>query len=244
MSDNLFAPPSKPRSSRLTLILVLALVASGAANYWLWQERQRAIADGKSAIAKLAAAEATARDVTQKIQEMQGESIALAEKKPPPPARDARDAGIAASEAAKKAEQDAATAKELAAKPEPEAKAKAKATDSGDEDKDEGQGQARGKGQSQARAPGDGGGQGVVPAREEGREARQGRQAHQVDEAREAGAFGQGGEARPARAQESGGEARGALPRSRALGAKLAAAATVTGIAPVRNSTLTVAARH
>ena len=66
MSDDPFAPPGGRRSARPVQLLVLALLASGAANAWLWQDRQRAVADAKSATGKLAAAEAAQKELAQK----------------------------------------------------------------------------------------------------------------------------------------------------------------------------------
>ena len=74
-------PIIKQRSPAPIVLLVLLLLASGAANYWLWTERQRAMSEAKTAVSKLAADEASFTEMKQKVEMLQTENADLAEAK-------------------------------------------------------------------------------------------------------------------------------------------------------------------
>ena len=74
-------PIIKQRSPAPIVLLVLLLLASGAANYWLWTERQRATSEAKAAVSKLAADEASFTEMKQKVEMLQTENADLAEAK-------------------------------------------------------------------------------------------------------------------------------------------------------------------
>jgi hypothetical protein len=74
-------PIIKQRSPAPIVLLVLLLLASGGANYWLWTERQRATSDAKAAVAKLAAEEASFTEMKQKVEMLQTENADLTEAK-------------------------------------------------------------------------------------------------------------------------------------------------------------------
>jgi chromosome segregation ATPase len=74
-------PIIKQRSPAPIVLLVLLLLASGAANYWLWTERQRATSEAKAAVSKLAEEEASFSEMKQKVGMLQSENADLAEAK-------------------------------------------------------------------------------------------------------------------------------------------------------------------
>ena len=74
-------PIVKQRSPAPIVLLVLLLLASGGANYWLWTERQRATSEAKAAVSKLAAEEASFTEMKQKVEMLQTENADLTEAK-------------------------------------------------------------------------------------------------------------------------------------------------------------------
>jgi hypothetical protein len=74
-------PIIKQRSPAPMVLLVLLLLASGGANYWLWTERQRATSEAKTAVSKLAAEEASFTEMKQKVDMLQTENADLTEAK-------------------------------------------------------------------------------------------------------------------------------------------------------------------
>jgi hypothetical protein len=73
MNYDAYGNPIKPKSSGVLLPVVLALLVSGAGNYWLWKERSRLTAEAFTATAKLAAAEAVQRETTDKLAKLEAE---------------------------------------------------------------------------------------------------------------------------------------------------------------------------
>lgn len=80
-----FDPYGQPvftrRSPAPIVLLVLVLLASGGANYWLWKERQRATSEVHAAVGKLTAAEAVHKELTEKVAKLETENAELAEAK-------------------------------------------------------------------------------------------------------------------------------------------------------------------
>jgi hypothetical protein len=74
-----YGNPIKPKSSGLILPLLVILLASGGANYWLWKERAKTSAEAFTATAKLAAVEAMQNEMTQRIAKMEAEKAELTE---------------------------------------------------------------------------------------------------------------------------------------------------------------------
>jgi hypothetical protein len=74
-----YGNPIKPKSSGLIVPLVLLVLASGGANYWLWKERSKTTAQAFEATAKLAASEAMQKEMAQKIQMFDTDRAALVE---------------------------------------------------------------------------------------------------------------------------------------------------------------------
>ena len=74
-------PIIKQRSPAPVVLLVLLLLASGGANYWLWTERQRATSEAKAAVTKLASEEASFSEMKQKVEMLQTENADLTEAK-------------------------------------------------------------------------------------------------------------------------------------------------------------------
>jgi hypothetical protein len=72
---------TKPKSASLILPLLLALLASGGANYWLWKERVKLTADTNAASVKLAVAEGAQKELSEKVEKLEGERASLVEAK-------------------------------------------------------------------------------------------------------------------------------------------------------------------
>jgi len=81
MNYDAYGNPIKPKSSGVVLPLLLALLLSGAGNYWLWKERAKATGDAYTATAKLAAAEAVQKEAAEKIEKLETERASLIEAK-------------------------------------------------------------------------------------------------------------------------------------------------------------------
>src|SRR5215471_16596100 len=141
MNYDAYGNPIKPKSSGVVLPLLLALLLSGAGNYWLWKERAKATGDAYTATAKLAAAEAVQKEAAEKIEKLETERAGLIEAKD----QAVKDAQARALELAKlkddvagvevvkeptpdadKDKKDAKPDKKADEKAEPKAKAKAK----------------------------------------------------------------------------------------------------------------------
>ena len=148
MNYDAYGNPIKPKSSGVVVPLLLALLLSGAGNYWLWKERGKAMGDAYTATAKLTAAEAVQKEAAEKIEKLETERAGLIEAKEqavkdaqaralelaklkddvagvevtkePPPDTDKKEAKPGAK-GDKKADEKAET------KPSPKAKAKSKA---------------------------------------------------------------------------------------------------------------------
>src|SRR6187551_434946 len=80
MSFDPYGQPIIKQRSPAPIVLLL-LLASGAANYWLWTERQRATSEAKAAVSKLAEEEASFSEMKQKVGMLQSENSDLTEAK-------------------------------------------------------------------------------------------------------------------------------------------------------------------
>jgi len=76
-----YGNPRKPKSAGAILPLLLVVLASGGANYWLWKERAKTMADANAATGKLAAAEAAQKEMTEKLEKLEAERTGLIEAK-------------------------------------------------------------------------------------------------------------------------------------------------------------------
>jgi outer membrane biosynthesis protein TonB len=81
MNYDAYGNPIKPKSSGVVVPLLLALLLSGAGNYWLWKERAKAMGDAYTATAKLTAAEAVQKEAAEKIEKLETERTGLIEAK-------------------------------------------------------------------------------------------------------------------------------------------------------------------
>jgi|KBSMisStaDraftv2_1062788.scaffolds.fasta_scaffold382770_2 hypothetical protein len=72
-----YGNPIKPKSSGVVLPLLLALLASGGANYWLWKDRAKTADAAFAATGKLVAAEAIQKETAEKLQKMELEQAEL-----------------------------------------------------------------------------------------------------------------------------------------------------------------------
>jgi hypothetical protein len=122
MYFDIYGNPTKPKSASLIMPLLLALLASGGANYWLWQERVKLIADTNAATVKLAAAEGAQKELSDKLEKLEAERAGLIEAKE----QAVKDAQAKALELAK-LKDDGENDKEKQAGKEPETTAGSKA---------------------------------------------------------------------------------------------------------------------
>ena len=81
MNYDAYGNPIKPKTSGVWVPLLLALLLSVAANYWLWKERAKASGDLFSATAKLAATEAVQKETADKLATLETERASLIEAK-------------------------------------------------------------------------------------------------------------------------------------------------------------------
>ena len=72
MEYDAYGNPIKPKSSGVLLPLLLLLLASGGGNYWLWKERAKSSAEANAATAKLAAADAMQKEMTERLATLGG----------------------------------------------------------------------------------------------------------------------------------------------------------------------------
>src|SRR5215831_16152899 len=126
MNYDAYGNPIKPKSSGVVLPLLLALLLSGAGNYWLWKERAKATGDAYTATAKLAAAEAVQKEAAEKIEKLETERAGLIEAKD----QAVKDAQARALELAKL--KDDVAGVEVTKEPEAGTKDKAKASGKAD----------------------------------------------------------------------------------------------------------------
>src|SRR5262245_16457336 len=76
-----YGNPVKPKSASLILPLLIIILLSGGANYWLWKERAKASDAAFAATGKLAAAEALQKEMSAKAEKLEAEHAALIEAK-------------------------------------------------------------------------------------------------------------------------------------------------------------------
>jgi hypothetical protein len=76
-----YGNPTKPKSAGVVLPLLLALLASGGANYWLWKDRAKTTEAAFAATAKLVATEAVQKEMAEKLEKQEAERAALVEAK-------------------------------------------------------------------------------------------------------------------------------------------------------------------
>jgi hypothetical protein len=81
MEYDAYGNPIKPKSSGVLLPLLLLLLASGGGNYWLWKERAKSSAEANAATAKLAAADAMQKEMTERVATLEAERQGLVEAK-------------------------------------------------------------------------------------------------------------------------------------------------------------------
>ena len=65
MNFDAYGNPIKPRGSGVVVPLLMVLLVSLGANYWLWKERSKSAGEANAATAKLAAAEAVQKETTE-----------------------------------------------------------------------------------------------------------------------------------------------------------------------------------
>ena len=76
-----YGNPVKPKSAGWILPLLVIVLASGGANYWLWKERSKTTAEAFTATAKLAATEAMQKEMAQQLEKLEAEKKELVEAK-------------------------------------------------------------------------------------------------------------------------------------------------------------------
>jgi colicin import membrane protein len=76
-----YGNPVKPKSAGWILPLLVLVLASAGANYWLWKERSKTTAEAFSATAKLAATEAMQKEMAQQLEKLEAEKKELVEAK-------------------------------------------------------------------------------------------------------------------------------------------------------------------
>src|SRR3954470_6555327 len=81
MDYDAYGNPIKPKSSGVLVPLLILLLASGGGNYWLWKERAKSSAEANAATAKLAAADAMQKEMTERLATMEAERQGLVEAK-------------------------------------------------------------------------------------------------------------------------------------------------------------------
>ena len=81
MDYDAYGNPIKPKSSGVLLPVVLALLVSGAGNYWLWKERSKLTGELFTANSKLGATEALQKEMADKVSKLETERSELVEAK-------------------------------------------------------------------------------------------------------------------------------------------------------------------
>src|SRR6185503_1971478 len=81
MNYDAYGNPIKPKTSGVLLPVVLALLVSGAGNYWLWKERSKLTGELFTATSKLGATEAIQKEMTEKLAKLEAERSDLVEAK-------------------------------------------------------------------------------------------------------------------------------------------------------------------
>jgi hypothetical protein len=81
MNYDAYGNPIKPKSSGVLLPVLLALLVSGAGNYWLWKERSKLTGELFTATSKLGATEAVQKELSEKVAKLEAEHDALVEAK-------------------------------------------------------------------------------------------------------------------------------------------------------------------
>jgi hypothetical protein len=76
-----YGNPVKPKSAGWILPLLVIILASAGANYWLWKERSKTTAEAFTATAKLAATEAMQKEMAQQLEKLEAEKKELVEAK-------------------------------------------------------------------------------------------------------------------------------------------------------------------
>src|SRR5262249_12305381 len=117
-----YGNPVKPKSAGMIPPLVVVVLLSGAANYWLWKERSKAASDAYTAAAKLAATEAVQKEAAERIESLETERTTLIEAKE----QAVKDAQARALELAKLKDDVAGVEVSKEREPEPAADDKAK----------------------------------------------------------------------------------------------------------------------
>src|SRR3954470_4338802 len=97
MDYDAYGNPIKPKSSGVLVPLLILLLASGGGNYWLWKERAKSSAEANAATAKLAAADAMQKEMTERLATLEAERQSLVEAKE----QALKDAAARATELAK-----------------------------------------------------------------------------------------------------------------------------------------------
>jgi colicin import membrane protein len=97
MDYDAYGNPIKPKSSGALLPLFIVLLASVGGNYWLWKERAKSSAEANAATAKLAAADAMQKEMTERLATLEAERQSLVEAKE----QALKDAAARATELAK-----------------------------------------------------------------------------------------------------------------------------------------------
>jgi len=120
MDYDAYGNPIKPKSSGVLLPVVLALLVSGAGNYWLWKERSKLTGELFTANSKLGATEALQKELADKVSKLETDRSELVEAKE----QAIKDAQAKATELAKLKDDVAGVAGVDGAK-EPEGDAKA-----------------------------------------------------------------------------------------------------------------------
>ena len=81
MNFDAYGNPIKPRGSGVVVPLLMVLLVSLGANYWLWKERTKSAMEANAATAKLAAAEAVHKEQEEKLAKVEAERTELAAAK-------------------------------------------------------------------------------------------------------------------------------------------------------------------
>jgi len=77
MNFDAYGNPIKPRGSGVVVPLLLVLLVSLGANYWLWKERAKSASEADAATGKLAAAEAVQKETAEHLAKLEAEKTEL-----------------------------------------------------------------------------------------------------------------------------------------------------------------------